>query len=34
MDVKSLYTNITNHEGKEPVKEKIKAQTDSNKSYN
>ena len=33
MDVKSLYTNITNHEGKEPDKEKLKAQTDSNKSY-
>ena len=31
---KGIYTNITNHEGKEPVKEKLKAQTDSNKSYN
>ena len=28
MDVKSLYTNIPNHEGKEAVKEKVNAQTD------
>ena len=28
VDVKSLYTNITNHEGNEAIKEKLDTQTD------